>query len=425
MDIRKLICRSTIKKFALVLIVAMLFPAAGIARRAKPLAGHEKEIIITVRDHILSGEYDVARKKLAKYERAHPSNPLGSLGLMLVCQAQMLDNLNFNQQREYQRAYERNKKLTKSYEKAYDDDPWHALLRGATYGVHGIFQTRSQEWMSAFTNGLKGMITFEKITRRHPEVIDARLGEGLLRFWRGAMAQKLSLPGVFADDKQKGLEVLSLVAEKSELVGPSAALAMTYALYHEKDYARALTTVSKFITLYPRNYVARLMKARCYYRLKQYALAENELKALQRDYPKNETVLYHLGYVAYLRKNLKQARTYLERFVKIKVEDKWLGFGNYRLGRVYDGLRKTDLAIAAYKKALKYKPEYKSAKARLKRALEKKKKDQQRAERIRKQSEKRRATIQELRERIRKAREHRKVKDKGQAYKKKSTPTAP
>ena len=124
--------------------------------------------------------------------------------------------------------------------------------------------------------------------------------------------------------------------------------------------------------------VSRIAKGNEYYKVAQYALAENEYRAVLESDPENKTAQYNLANTLQKQKKYNEALEVLDNLSGTATDKKLKENSYYNQGVAHTKLKNLDASIESYKSALRIDPNDQEARENLQKALrEKKKQDQQ------------------------------------------------
>lgn len=176
----------------------------------------------------------------------------------------------------------------------------------------------------------------------------------------------LFAPGIAGGGADKARVQADAIYKIKKVEGCSA-YAMIYT--KEEKFDKALEQYIKATELEPENMDLRLNLGYFYINQKNYEEAYNVVKNIFIKDPENKSAMYQIGKIgAVSGKYLDEAEKYLKTYMQTTPDSKLpsIAWANYRLGMVYENMKKPENAKECYKLALKEDGEFKEVKEALK-----------------------------------------------------------
>lgn len=146
---------------------------------------------------------------------------------------------------------------------------------GASYGFKGLRDASLNNFLSAFSNGLKGLNALEDALEINEEIFDSYYGIGVYHYWRAKKAGVLKYIIFFGDSREQGIEEIKLTRAKGELCSDISSEALVRIYQAEEDYEKFFKIVNDILENYPKDIYAR------WYLSETYTILENWEKALE------------------------------------------------------------------------------------------------------------------------------------------------
>jgi len=297
-------------------------------------------------------DYLTSKNKFHAIEERWRGSSIGAVGQALVWQALMLENFDFQYDKQYTVSFNRaRQQLTESLQMP-GNDIWETFLLGAMMGVDAIHTMRKLEFVTAINRGLDAMKYVSRAGEMAPDFVDAHLADGLWLYWRSVIAMSArGVPG-FTDEREKGIELMLAAQQKAVFLRPAAGHALTYTWIQEGRNDVALVTAETLRKKYPDNIINLLVLGRVQMYEKQYADSERNYKHILAVSPKNRRVHYYLErlYLRWKKYDLaiKHADTYLA-FPELSKDQK--SYAYYYRGNAYYQMGKWNEAEQSFSEA--------------------------------------------------------------------------
>lgn len=328
-------------------------------------------------DHIYNLEFEQADREFDAVIAERRDHPAGYFFRAMTMWWRILGN--FTDESKDDRFYEMldvvinmcNQRLEKN-----PNDITALFFKGGAIGFRGRLRANRGKWLAAAKDGIVALPIVQKAYELDPNNYDVLLGIGIYNYYAEIVPREYPLVKPFMiffpkGDRKKGLEQLTLSAEKSKYARTEAAyfLLQSYFIY-EKELFQALTIAQNLHARYPRNPLFHRYLGRCYVSLGYWTDAHRVFQDVERRYASKQTgyddydgreAYYYLGKFYFIAGKFDQA---LKNFLKCdqlsRVVDKegpsgFMTMANLHIGMIYDVQKKRDLAIAHYNKVLRMK----------------------------------------------------------------------
>jgi len=318
-------------------------------------------------------DYPGAQKAFATLERKYKGYGIGAVGQVLVWQALMIENFDFQYESQYQRAYQRARQELEEALQRPGREGWENFLLAGMLGIDSIHAMRHEEYLKALNRGYEALKAVRLCKEAAPDFHDTQLGDGLFNYWATVISMSSKLIPDTGDKRQKGIEQMMLVEQQAVFLVPPATLALAFTWIEEGKYREALKSSTKLREKYPNSVINNLVLGRVQMYLRNYSEAEKIYKEVAAYEPDNMRVHYYLGrlYSRWGKRDKADASfdTYLA-FDRVNDYDRAVAY--YYKGNLQYRKKNWDKAEEYYKMAWRL-AKLEKAKRKLERVKEKKK----------------------------------------------------
>lgn len=239
--------------------------------------------------------YKEARQAFEQLDKEYPSVALGPVGLVLIYQALMFENLDYRYEAAYKMAF--NQARTRlgqgTTQPGYDAPEW--FLLAGMLGVDAIHQLRLGEHMAALARAYEAIKALDHVREAAPLFVDARLGDGMYLYWRTVVATRSPIVPRFEDRRAEGIDLLHRVEREGVLLGPAATLAMSFSYMEERRPDAALSSCNFAAKQYPDNVINLMTTGRVLHAMKREDEALAVYSRVLTVAPDNQRVHYLMG----------------------------------------------------------------------------------------------------------------------------------
>ncbi|MBN1982717.1 MAG: hypothetical protein JW795_14385 [Chitinivibrionales bacterium] len=159
-------------------------------------------------------------------------------------------------------------------------DIWAQFFNAGANGIKGKYESRSEQWITAFKHGWRGVLLLNEIQKKHPEIVDVSYGIATYEYWRSAKMKLLWwMPGV-EDRREPSIQALTKVAHTGIYCKESATMELISALFNENRLKEATSILDTFMKQYPNNYFCLAYRVKISLGLKENVRALSSLKRI-------------------------------------------------------------------------------------------------------------------------------------------------
>ena len=249
----------------------------------------------------------------------------------------------------------------------------HALSVSFALRANYGFLVR-KSWRASLSDSSQAHKYDNQVTALEPDNYDAKLLQGGYDYIVGQLSWSLRALGFIAGfhgDKQRGLHTIEEVAVKGKENRVDAEIVLCALYRREGQASRAIPLVSRLIQRYPRNYLFRFELAQMYGALGNRSGALNTLSEIARLKQESapgyervpwEKIYYETGNLEFWFDDFDRALDNLKKVTGTPEQLKELDLNTgvlalMRQGQIYDLQNRHNLAVNAYKQAVKFAPE--------------------------------------------------------------------
>ena len=249
----------------------------------------------------------------------------------------------------------------------------HALSVSFALRANYGFLVR-KSWRASLSDSSQAHKYDNQVTALEPDNYDAKLLQGGYDYIVGQLSWSLRALGFIAGfhgDKQRGLRTIEEVAVKGKENRVDAQIVLCALYRREGQASRAIPLVSRLIQRYPRNYLFRFELAQMYGALGNRSGALNTLSEIARLKQESapgyervpwEKIYYETGNLEFWFDDFDRALDNLKKVTGTPEQLRELDLNTgvlalMRQGQIYDLQNRHNLAVNAYKQAVKFAPE--------------------------------------------------------------------
>ncbi len=338
-------------------------------------------------DHVYNLEFEEAEKQFRELIQAAPKHPAGHFFLAMVTWWRILidiDDERYDDQ--FYDALDNVVDLCDDMLSRNKNDVTALFFKGGAIGFRGRLKAHRSSWFDAANAGRKALPIVQDASSLDPGNADILLGTGIYNYYAEVIPNeypfvKPLLLFVPRGDKAKGIQQIKTAAEKGKYASIESSYFLMQIYYQfEKDYPEALAIALRLNARFPNNMLFHKYLGRCYVVTNNWDMASSvwqtiseRCKSGQRGYGTSteREAEYYLGMHQMLNGAQETAAKHflrcdeLSRKLDREGPSGFMVMANLKLGNVYDGMGKRDLALAQYNKVLKmtdYRDSHKQAK---------------------------------------------------------------
>ena len=303
---------------------------------------------------IFERDYKAAKDHFEEIGRVHRGTGIGPIGQVLIWQAMMLENFDFEYDGQYRAAYRRARMELEEALLMPGNEAWETFIMGGLLGVDAIYAMRKEKYVTALGKAYDAMKFVRRCQELAPDFVDANMGDALFDYWGPVVSRTtLAIPDL-PDTRDHGIRKMMLVESQGIFLAAPATLALTFTWVEEGQKKKALASAMHNRALYPDNVINNLVLGRVYRYNRMYQDSEKVLKEVLVVSPDNRRGHFYLGRTYLWWNRLEPALHHMDAFLGFKEVDKLQrGWAQYYRGRILVRLERQPEAIVAYKQAWK------------------------------------------------------------------------
>ncbi len=182
------------------------------------------------------------------------------------------------------------------------------FFKGSALSYLAFFEGRQGKYLSAIQHGLSGITLLKKLVAKQPDFYDAYFGIGSFLFWRSQMTRHFHWLPLVADERERGLELVTLAITSGKFTRWAAMNEIVWLLLAYEKPRAAFNWSLKGLAQFPDSRFFLWGAAKSAYALSDYAAAiqyfQKILDSISRAEPNN----YYNEYLC----RLKLARCFFE-----------------------------------------------------------------------------------------------------------------
>lgn len=313
---------------------------------------------------IYKRRYKDAKSHWAQMGEDWPGRAIEHAGMVLVWQALMMENFDFQFEKQYDRSYAKAMEESEAAIEEPGREGWDHFIAAAMLGVEAIHVMRKEDYLPAIWTGLEAVEHVKHVREHAPDFKDVLLGDGLYKYWRSVITMSSKALPDFGDERAEGIADMIQAENEAVFLGPGATMALAFTWIEERKTDKALASTLKNHRAYPDNVVNNLILARVYLSQRRFKDSKKILDQVLEDAPDNQRVQYYLATVNQKLADYPQAMEHVDTYLSFDLLPYYEAQGYHRKGEIYFRTKKYEQAEAWYKKSVKT-DGYKPAKKRL------------------------------------------------------------
>jgi tetratricopeptide (TPR) repeat protein len=325
-------------------------------------------------DYVYNLEFENADKSTAQLIAMRPDHPSGHFfRAMTIWWRIMTDLEDTRYDEEFESSLDRVIVMCDSILDLREDDLAAMFFKGGSLGFLGRLRFHRDDWLAAADAGRRALPLVQRASEVAPTNYDIFLGTGIYNYYAEVIPREYPIVKplmlfVPAGDRAKGLEQLTIAAEKAQYAHVEATYFLMQICYtYERDYARALSLAQSLFSRYPNNMMFHRYLGRCYVATNAWSSAKEVfLDVLERcrhgsrGYSRvlEREAEYYLGFGEMHAGRLEEALRHLyqcdelSRGLDRREPSGFMAMANLRIGMVYDLQGKREAAVRQYRKVL-------------------------------------------------------------------------
>ncbi len=255
----------------------------------------------------------------------------------------------------------------------YPDEQKYNLFLGSLYGLKARVDLAQSDWMGLIVSGSRGFRYISEAIEEDPYLYDAYMPIGTLEYFLCRSNSALQMIGKLfglKSDCKEAVRKLELSSSNAEYSWVEAKNVLSYIyLYIEKDYFKAYNVSNSLTQSFPGHPFFLYLEAESLIKLKEYEefnKIEDKLVEFHKEGPINQQrecydkYIYLNALKSFQDKNYNLAIKFSSEVINnYDIEFKWvLGYSHLIRGKSFELMGNRTIAIADYKKAIKYLDNY-------------------------------------------------------------------
>jgi tetratricopeptide (TPR) repeat protein len=298
-------------------------------------------------------EYAETKAHFVALEAKYPNTGVAAVVDVLVWQARMLENFDFEYDAQYRAA---SKTARAALDHALDtpgNEAWEHFLYAGVVGIESIHTVRTGSYLPALQLAFEAMDHVATTRELAPDFTDLLLADGMYNYWRTVLTQSSKILPDFGDARAEGLQQMAEVESKGIFLGAPATLSLTFSYIEEGRNDLALGRCQHNRARYPDNVINNLLTGTVYIYLRKYPDALRIFDEVHADAPDNRRVHYWRG-VALLRGGQDEgSESEFKTYLGSPYLEKWQQSSTWwRLGQLYQRGKRYADADAAFSSAV-------------------------------------------------------------------------
>jgi tetratricopeptide (TPR) repeat protein len=303
---------------------------------------------------VFERDYTTAKTHFEQMGVRHRGTGIGPIGQVLIWQAMMLENFDFEFDSQYKTAYRRAKVELEEALLMPGNDAWENFIMGGLMGIDAIYAMRQEKYVRALGKAYDALKFVNRSQELAPDFIDAKMGDALFDYWAPVISRTTLLIPDLPDTRASGIRQLLLVQSQGIFLQAPASLALTFTWVEEGKKTKALASALRNREAYPNNVINNLVLGRVYRYHRKYRDSETVLKEVLSLSPDNRRGHFYLARTYLWWNRLEPALTHMDTFLGFDEVDKMQrGWAQYYRGRILTRLDREPEAMLAYKRAWK------------------------------------------------------------------------
>lgn len=234
------------------------------------------------------------------------------------------------------------------------------MVVGLSYGFRAIANLRAENVVKGTLDARSCYNYLTDVLKRNPSEYDAYVGMGIFHFMLGAIPKNTrwlaNLAGL-KGDRDLGLRELQIAAEKAPFAANDAKMMLgIISVYYNNDYDKGLTYLNDLLQRYPNNIPVLYTIGNVQAYLKKLPYALEYYKRLNQVADTNFSSFvqyssYRMGEAYFRLGDFTNAKPYLQKFLKGKMERSFRVNSLFRLALIEELEGRREQAVKGYKKA--------------------------------------------------------------------------
>jgi tetratricopeptide (TPR) repeat protein len=297
-------------------------------------------------------DYRGCRTYFEEVEAKWPGSAIAPVMDVIVWQALMLENFDFQYDSQYITSSRRAREALATALAAPGNEGWEHFLMAGIVGIEAIHTMRKEKYLAALSLTFEAMEHVAQSKQASPDFVDLKLADGMYHYWRSVITMSSSVLPDFGDYRAEGIAEMAEVEANGVFLSPAATLSLAFVFIEERKLKSAHTATLRNARAYPDNVINNLVLGQVQTYLRRYDRALETYDRITAVSPDNNRVRYWRGLTLVRAGEYARAVTELEAYLAADHLEDWQRSSSYyRLGQAYHRLERYTEAYAAYKQA--------------------------------------------------------------------------
>jgi len=239
------------------------------------LTTSKKKLLLQAQTYLFNDQFSFAHRQLDSLIKLYPNDPIGYLFQGAVCLAQMIDQEDNLNSKEFARLMDTAIFLAKDKIDTTNRirTSWRYYCLGQAHAYKSLWESKYGSFTSAIKSGREAKSEYEKGLQYDSTLYDLYGGLGMYHYWKSVKAGILRWLHLFKNEKQKGINELYLTLDSSSISKYSARNALIWIWMDKKVYDSVITISQEMLSQFPEGKIFLWPLAKAYYLNKDYTNA--------------------------------------------------------------------------------------------------------------------------------------------------------
>ena len=221
-------------------------------------------------DHSIRQDYQRAERLFQQVIEQYPEEPQGYFFLAATLQSKMMDFETDRWADRFLALISKSESLAKRSIEKDATDAWAYFYLGSSKSYRAFYYGKKKKYMPAIRYALEGMSALHKVIELDSTNYDTYFGVGSYKYWRSRLTKFLNWLPLISDERDAGIEMVKLSAEKGKYTRYAAINELTWILIDAGETSAALEWARRGLQKYPDSRFFLWGTAKSYYSLQQY-----------------------------------------------------------------------------------------------------------------------------------------------------------
>jgi len=262
--------------------IFLIRPVVAQVLSPDPTAEPLKGIILEGIDLTLNNRFEQAANLYQDLIDSFPQYPAGYFYKGATIQAEMLDAENYQNATEFYTLMDHTIAVVDSLRNSHmsshlgggKNHAWLFFYEGSAFLYRSFLKMKAGEWYAAYQDAKKGVRSLEKTIELDSTIYDAYLGIGSYKYWKSAKSKFLLWLPFITDQRERGIELVSLAIQKGWFVGTVGKDQLVWIFMNRGDFQSALTLAMENYQKYPDSRFLRWTLASAAFYAKDWDLSQ-------------------------------------------------------------------------------------------------------------------------------------------------------